>query len=114
MVTTDLLTGVAIGMAFGIFFTLRQSYYHSHSLKDVISNEQNQETHHIVLAEDLSFFSKPSLLLTLNKIPSNTKVIIDGSNSKSIAFDVLQLIKDYKINAQTKNIAVETINIFNC
>ncbi len=111
MATTDLLKGITIGMVFGIFFTLRQSYYNSHELKDAVTTEKGHEVHHIVLAEDLSFFTKASLLNTLNKIPKNTNVVIDASKTKTIAFDVLQLIKEYKLSAKTKNIHVETINI---
>jgi len=36
-------------------------------------------------------------------------VVIDFSKSKSVAHDVLELIKDYEINAKTKNITVEKI-----
>jgi len=46
----------------------------------------------------------------LDKIPENTTVIIDCSNSKSIAYDVVELIKDFKENAEYKNIKVKTIN----
>jgi hypothetical protein len=37
-------------------------------------------------------------------------VIIDCSKSKSIAHDVLEIIKDYENRAQLKNITVEKIN----
>jgi SulP family sulfate permease len=36
-------------------------------------------------------------------------VIIDFSKSKSIAYDVLKIIRDFEINAKTKNIDVEKI-----
>jgi MFS superfamily sulfate permease-like transporter len=111
MVTTDLLRGISIGMAFGIFFTLRQSYINSHTWNDAVTTEDGHEVHHIVLAEDLSFFAKASLLNTLSKIPNNSNVLIDASKTRSMAFDVLQLIREYKLSAQTKNINVETINI---
>jgi len=37
-------------------------------------------------------------------------VIIDCSKSKSIAYDVVELIRDFRVNAKSKNISVETIN----
>jgi SulP family sulfate permease len=49
-------------------------------------------------------------MTVLDAIPANSKVIIDCSKSKSIAYDVIELIKDYEINAKTKNITVEKIN----
>jgi SulP family sulfate permease len=45
----------------------------------------------------------------LEAIPANSKVIIDCAKSKSIAYDVVELIKDYRSNAKQKNISVETI-----
>ena len=42
--------------------------------------------------------------------PANSKVIIDCTNSKSIAYDVIELIKDYETKAKTKNITVAKIN----
>ncbi|CAN5389661.1 SulP family inorganic anion transporter [soil metagenome] len=107
---TDLLRGITVGILFGIFYTLRHSYRNSHHLKDVISNEDGHEVHHIVLAQEVSFFNKASVLQALNIIPSNAKVIIDCTYSKSIAHDVVEIIQNYKINAKAKNITVETIN----
>ena len=40
---------------------------------------------------------------------SNSKVIIDYTKSKSISFDVIELINDFEQNALTKNIQVEKI-----
>ncbi|MCK5192003.1 MAG: SulP family inorganic anion transporter [Methylococcales bacterium] len=110
ILTTDLLIGISIGMFFGIFNTLYHSYNNSHYMHDVITTEKGNEVHHIVLAEEVSFFNKASILNTLNDIPLNAKVIIDCSNSKSIAYDVLEIISNYESNAKTKNITVEKIN----
>jgi len=56
------------------------------------------------------FFNKASLLNTFESIPNNSKVIIDCTNSKSIAYDVIEIIKDFEHNAKTKSIEVEKIN----
>jgi MFS superfamily sulfate permease-like transporter len=106
---TDLLIGISIGMAFGVFYTLRHSYLNSHYMKDAISTKEGHQIHHLVLAEEVSFFNKASILTALNKIPDNSKVIIDCTKSKSIAHDVLEIIKNFEDNARTKNITVETI-----
>jgi len=107
---TDLLKGITIGMLFGIFYTLRHSFRNSHYMKETVTSEEGHEVHHLVLAEEVSFFNKASVIKELEEIPENSKVIIDCSNSKSIAYDVVELIRDFKSNAKTKNIAVETIN----
>ena len=109
ILATDLLKGITIGILFGIFYTLRHSYRNSHYMKETVTTEEGHEVHHLVLAEEVSFFNKASVIKELDEIPANSKVIIDCSKSKAIAHDVLELIKDYEIYAKTKNITVEKI-----
>jgi len=109
ILATDLLKGIAIGVLFGIFYTLRHSYRNSHHMKDTVTTEDGHQVHHIELAQEVSFFNKASVMQALEVIPANSKVVIDFSKSKSVAHDVLELIKDYEINAKTKNITVEKI-----
>jgi len=110
ILATDLLKGITVGILFGIFYTLRHSYRNSHYLKDNVSDQNGKTVHHMVLAEEVSFFNKASLLNTFESIPNNSKVIIDCTNSKSIAYDVIEIIKDFELNAKTKSIEVEKIN----
>lgn len=110
ILATDLLKGITIGICFGIFYTLRHSYRNSHYMKETVTSEEGHEVHHIVLAEEVSFFNKASVIKELEEIPENSRVIIDCTNSKSIAYDVVELIRDFRSNAKTKNIAVETVN----
>jgi SulP family sulfate permease len=110
ILATDLLKGITVGILFGIFYTLRHSYRNSHHMKKITTSEKGMEVHHLVLAEEVSFFNKASVINVFENIPSNSKVIIDCSNSKSIAYDILELIKDYESHAKSKNIIVEKIN----
>jgi len=110
LLTTDLLTGITIGMVFGIFYELRISYQMGYSMRDTISSEDDRETHHLVLAEVVSFFNKANILQALDSIPADSRVIIDCSKSKAIAYDVAEIINNFESNAKTRNIAVEKIN----
>lgn len=110
ILTTDLLRGITAGMVIGGLYALRHSYRNSHYMKEEVTTQDGQQIHHIVLAEEVSFFNKASVVRALDSIPANSKVIIDCSNSKSIAYDVIELIKDFESNAKTKNIIVEKIN----
>ena len=109
MLFTDLLTGVLAGLAVSVFFTLKHSYRNDYHFKDTVSSDGEYETHHIVMAEEVSFFNKPSILKKLNEIPENSQLILDFSNSKSVAFDVIELVRNYIDQAQYRNIKVETI-----
>jgi SulP family sulfate permease len=107
---TDLLVGITIGMMFGIFYTLKHSYRNSHHLKTSLNATDGKQVYHMELAEEVSFFNKASVLQALEEIPENSTVIIDCTKSKSIAHDVIELIVNYRTNAKTKNIQVETVN----
>jgi MFS superfamily sulfate permease-like transporter len=109
ILATDLLKGITIGMVFGIFYTLRHSYRNAYSMNDAITRDDGFEVHHIVLAEEVSFFNKASIIQALEAIPANSKVIIDCTNSKSIAYDVAEFIQNYRRSAKLKNISVQTI-----
>ncbi len=110
IVLTDLLTGIGIGLVVALIFTLHHSYRNSYHMKRVETTEEGHSVHHIQLAEEVSFFNKASIIQALEAIPANSKVVIDCSNSKSIAYDVVEFIHDYQLHAKLKNIVVETIN----
>ncbi len=101
---TDLLIGIALGLGVGIIYTLKNSYENSHSVEDIISKENGEAVHHVTLAEEVSFVNKAPLLITLKDIPENSTVIIDYSKSKWVSQDILEVIDDYKHNAESKNI----------
>ncbi|MDA1343377.1 MAG: SulP family inorganic anion transporter [Proteobacteria bacterium] len=109
ILATDLLKGITIGMIFGVFYALRHSYLNAYSANGAIIREDGSEFHHIVLAEEVSFFNKASIMQALEAIPANSKVIIDCTKSKSISYDVAESIQNYRGSATLKNIAVETI-----
>ncbi len=106
---SDLLRGIAIGMSVSIFFILRNNYRRAYFF--------HKEDHHdgekiiIELAEDVTFLNKGSIVLTLDHLPDNSSVIIDGSKSHNIDVDVLEIIHNYKSTAELKNIKLELKNI---
>jgi hypothetical protein len=63
------------------------------------------------LSEDVTFLNKGSIALTLDHLPKNSSVTIDGSQSHNIDLDVLEIIHNFKDTAQLKNINVELKHI---
>lgn len=110
ILATDLLKGIGIGMVFAIFFILQRNTKHAYHLKKDVS--ENKELFIIRLSEEVTFLNKASIQLSLDELPKNSKVIIDGSNSVAIDHDVLEIIQDFKkISAPGRNIEVETKGI---
>jgi MFS superfamily sulfate permease-like transporter len=110
ILATDLLKGIAVGMVFAIFFILRKNYKHAyHYVKE---KGHDGDVIKIRLSEEVTFLNKASIQLSLDDLPKNSKVIIDGSNSVAIDYDVLEIIQDFKLQtAPNRNIKVETIGI---
>jgi MFS superfamily sulfate permease-like transporter len=106
VLATDLLKGIAIGMGFAIFYILRENYRHSYHYK------KEGETVKFQLSEEVTFLNKASIQMSLDELPANSKVIIDGSHSVTIDYDVLEIIQDFKLHrAPAKNIEVKTVGI---
>jgi carbonic anhydrase len=106
VLATDLLRGIAIGMGFAIFYILRENYRHSYHYK------KEGQTVKFQLSEEVTFLNKASIQMSLDELPENSKVIIDGSHSVTIDYDVLEIIQDFKLHrAPAKNIQVETVGI---
>lgn len=109
VVFTDLLTGVAVGMLIGVFYLLRANMRNPYFYK--LEKDGKQKTLRLKLSEEVSFLNKGAILYTLTHIPKGAKVIIDGSNSKYIDRDVLEIIENFHEHAYAKQIDVELVNI---
>lgn len=110
IVFTDLLMGIAMGVAVAIFIILRNNFKIPFKLlnKDLKGKDHIK----IILSEDVTFLNKASIMKTLERIPKGTRVEIDATNTKFIHFDVIEIIDNFKINAKTKDITVETIHLY--
>lgn len=102
---TDLLKGIGIGMAVAIFYILRNNLRNPFKLVNQV--EVSGYSHHIVLSEEVSFLNRGKIIETLGEIPTQSKVLIDGSKSKFIHYDVLEIVKDFLVRAKNEGIEVE-------
>jgi len=110
ILATDLLKGIIIGMAFAIFYILRKNYRHAYHYTKEKNGDRDVVT--LRLSEEVTFLNKASIQLSLDDLPKNSKVVIDGSNSVAIDHDVLEIINDFKnLAAPQRNIEVETIGV---
>lgn len=107
---TDLLKGIAVGMAFAIFFILRKNYRNNYSTTERTVLEGKEIV--IQLSEEVTFLNKGSIQDLLDELEENCIVIIDGSNCHVIDHDVLEVIQDFRdFGSREKNIQLTTINI---
>ena len=90
-------------------FILKANYSIPFFSTEVKTGDSSQIT--IKLSEHLSFLNKPNLFKTLHKLPQNTQLIIDGTNTKTIDYDLLELIYSFAETASDKKIKVSMVNI---
>lgn len=99
---TDLLRGISIGLVVGIFYILKANYKSPYFYNK--EDKSGREKIHIKLSENVTFLNKASVALTLEHLPEDSDVIIDGSQSTYIDYDVLESIENFKTVAVEKNI----------
>lgn len=106
---TDLIMGIMIGGAVSVFVILRDNY----RTPFFLDRAERAEGEHVelVLAEEVTFLNKASIMLTLNHVAPNSSVVIDASRSVHIDDDVLEIIEEFKATAAYKNIKMETIGL---
>jgi MFS superfamily sulfate permease-like transporter len=110
ILVTDLLKGIGIGMAVALYFILIRNYRNNYHLKR--EQVDDRELIHLTLSEEVTFLNKGSIQLTLEKLPERAHVVIDGSRSVAIDYDVLEAIQEFRQHkAPSRAITVETRNI---
>ena len=99
---TDLLIGITVGIAVGIFFVIKSNLHQAITVR-----KEDNQLYIITLEKDVSFLNKAFLRRTLKKIPNNSRVIFDETESIFVDDDILETIEDFKATAINGNIQVE-------
>ncbi len=107
---SDLLRGIAVGLAVATFFILRKNYRNAYNFS--MEKDLDKDVIKLELSEEVTFLNKANISYTLDNLPEDCKVVIDGSRSINIDHDVLEIIHEFsRHTAGTKNIEVRLINI---
>ncbi|MEO5999323.1 MAG: SulP family inorganic anion transporter [Chitinophagaceae bacterium] len=101
IILTDLLLGIVIGLAAGVFFVLRSNFRTS------VFVTRDKNNYLFRLRKDVSFLNKPILKSKLEKVPADSYVLIDTMRADFIDSDVIEVMNDFMRHAHLKNIRVE-------
>lgn len=105
IVFTDLLKGVLIGMAVGVFFVIRSN---SRAAMTVVS----QDNFYLLrFNKDITFVHKAELKEKLSAIPENSTLIIDGTRALHVDRDTFDTLDDFQEQARFKGVAIELRNL---
>jgi MFS superfamily sulfate permease-like transporter len=110
IVFTDLLIGLGIGLVISIIFILYNNFQIPYLMKDEELHDKKKIK--IVLAQEVTFLNKASILQTLNRIPDNSIVEIDATNTFYMHEDVMEIIEDFKVNARERGIHLTLTNLY--
>lgn len=102
IIFTDLLIGLGIGLIIAILYVLFNNYQITHFTNS--EQENGKEKIRIVLAQELTFINKATILKTLAGIPDNSVVEIDASNTQYMHYDIFEIIEDFKISCESRDI----------
>ncbi len=105
---TDLLKGMAIGMAVGLGFVLRANFHAAMTLT------QDGKNYLLRLQKDVSFLNKALLREYLESIEEDSYLIIDGGKAGFVDQDILETLEDFIKAADDDNIKVELKNVLGC
>jgi len=111
VVTMDLLTGVAAGLAVSglIAVIQRLTIKKVKKTKLVLIEEEEDSAYKLGFPDFTSFAKKAAMIKALNKVPENSSLKIDLSNVQILASDITETIDEFHGTAKTKNINVEII-----
>ena len=108
IVTTDLLTGIFIGLIVGIAFILMDSYKNSHSL--IVEHcEEEGNKYRIRFAEEVTFINKEPIYRELGRLPKNALLELDVRETMFLDFDILEIISDFLASHSDMKIRVKVI-----
>jgi len=101
IVLADLHTGILLGLASSALFILRDQY-RSHGFEA----ERQGRILEIKLGAEVGFFHKAALLKVLEEARPGELVVIDGTHSRFIHYDVIEALQEFRQRAPFRQIWV--------
>jgi len=109
IVFTDLLIGISLGLAVGIFVILVKSYQNSHFLHKEGEDVDDGKIK-MTFAEEVTFFNKGAILKELDNIPENSELDIDVRKTIYLDNDIVEILDDFAFKAKERNIDIKIIS----
>jgi MFS superfamily sulfate permease-like transporter len=111
IVFTDLLSGVAIGMAAGAFFILRANAKTPFFMTLREDSGGARRRIRIRLSENVTFLNKAAFSKVLHELPDGSRVVLDASEARWVDRDVLEMIHEFAETAHYRGIDVELVDV---
>ncbi|WP_334056190.1 SulP family inorganic anion transporter [Polaribacter sp. P097] len=109
IVFTDLLVGIALGLAVGIVIILIKSFQNSHFLH-IEDKSDGKNRIKMTLAEQVTFFNKGAILNELDSLPENTYLELDVRKTIYLDNDIVEILEDFAVKAKERHIDIKIIS----
>jgi MFS superfamily sulfate permease-like transporter len=109
IIFTDLLVGIGLGLLVGIIVILIKSYQNSHFLHKEGEDVDDGKVK-MTLAEEVTFFNKGAILKELDRLPSDSMLELDVTQTKYLDHDVIEILDDFIHKAEERNITIKLIS----
>jgi MFS superfamily sulfate permease-like transporter len=109
ILSTDLLIGVCIGLLISIYFIIQNNFKAEYKITKTVIN--GIETEYIKLNTNVTFLNKVRLKKALDEVSEYSVLHIDGSESKFIDYDILEIVSEFYNKAHEKHIELHTKGI---
>lgn len=100
IVFTDLLTGVVIGIALGLFFVLRTNQ------RDAFTIVSEDHDYLLRFNRDVTFVNKAELKQKLSEVPDDARLTLNAGRARTIDADIHEVIYDFAQNSRHRNISI--------
>ncbi len=109
IVFTDLLVGLALGLAVGIIIVLYRSFQNSHFLHKENDDPTDGKVK-MTLAEEVTFFNKGAILKELDALPEDSYLELDVRKTRYLDNDIIEILEDFAFKAKERNIDIKLIS----
>ncbi len=109
ILSTDLLLGVSIGLLISVYYIVQSNFKIEYNITQ--TRQLGIDTLYIKLNHNVTFLNKVKLRKTLDEVPEYSILTIDGSESRQIDYDILEIISEFQSKAKDRHIELHLINI---
>ncbi|KAB2894589.1 MAG: SulP family inorganic anion transporter [Chlorobi bacterium] len=114
ILVTDLLVGVSIGLLFSFYYIVQNNFKAEYRISETV--DDGTDTYLIKLNTNVTFLNKVNLRKSLDRIPPDSRLTIDGTHCNFIDYDILEIISEYHGKAADRRIeltvkGVQRVNV---
>jgi MFS superfamily sulfate permease-like transporter len=110
IIFTDLLIGIALGLAVGIVVILIKSFQNSHFLH-IEDKSNGVQKIKMTLAEEVTFFNKGAILKELDNLAHESYLELDVTKTRYLDNDIIEILEDFSDKARQRQIDIKLISV---